>query len=338
MHVWLRSPISQRCQELWRCADLECGAGSRGPCTSTRVWISPLSWCLPVSSPISGHGTSGPPEGVEGLLEVGPNEEITQQEASTPGSTPRNPMKNTSWGCVLCLVAASRNGLCWRRVEAGSLGRAWSCLRVVSIEWGGGLLGTLRKASSFPSKVYSPTCFHLYLHILPKWCSFMVIGEACPLNVPSCPYSFPSETSGVGAGEFSGCGCSVFASPVISLCCWVAKWCPTLCDPVDLQPARLLCPWDFQAGILERAAISFPGCLSDPGIKSSSLALAGGFFTTEPITLLMHFILDGSLSRLWPYNWETAGIHWVYHTDCTPIHVYTHNWKAVSEERKEKSN
>ena len=63
--------------------------------------------------------------------------------------------------------------------------------------------GALRKAASFPRKVYSPTCFHLYLHIFPKWCSFMVIGEACPLNAPSCPYSFPSKAPGVGAGEFS---------------------------------------------------------------------------------------------------------------------------------------
>lgn len=33
--------------------------------------------------------------------------------------------------------------------------------------WVGGD-GTLRKAASFPGKVYSPTYFHLYLHIFPK--------------------------------------------------------------------------------------------------------------------------------------------------------------------------
>ena len=136
--------------------------------------------------------------------------------------------------------------------------------------------GALRKAASFPGKVYSPTYFHLSLHIFPKWCRLMVIGEDCPLNVSSCPYSFPS--CGVGAGEFSGFGCSMFASPVISLCCWVAKWCPALCDPVDSQPARFFCPWDFQAGILEQAAISFPRRLPDPGIKSSSPTLAGGLY------------------------------------------------------------
>ena len=25
----------------------------------------------------------------------------------------------------------------------------------------------------------------------------------------------------------------------------VAQSCPTLCDPMDLQPKKLLCPWDF---------------------------------------------------------------------------------------------
>ena len=28
-------------------------------------------------------------------------------------------------------------------------------------------------------------------------------------------------------------------------CCLVIKSCPTLCDPLDCSPARLLCPWDF---------------------------------------------------------------------------------------------
>ena len=27
-------------------------------------------------------------------------------------------------------------------------------------------------------------------------------------------------------------------------CCLAAKSCSTLCDPMDLQPARLLCPWN----------------------------------------------------------------------------------------------
>ena len=37
-----------------------------------------------------------------------------------------------------------------------------------------------------------------------------------------------------------------------------------------------------QARILEWAAISCPGNLPNPGIESTSPALVGGFFTTEP--------------------------------------------------------
>ena len=33
--------------------------------------------------------------------------------------------------------------------------------------------------------------------------------------------------------------------------------CPTLCDPIDWQPARLHCPWDSPGKTLEWVAISF---------------------------------------------------------------------------------
>ena len=49
--------------------------------------------------------------------------------------------------------------------------------------------------------------------------------------------------------------------------CWLESLCEsevlvaqlwlTLCDPMDLCPARLLCPWDFLARILEWVAIPF---------------------------------------------------------------------------------
>ena len=35
------------------------------------------------------------------------------------------------------------------------------------------------------------------------------------------------------------------ASEINCAACGVAQSCPTLCDPVDLQPARLHCPWGF---------------------------------------------------------------------------------------------
>ena len=48
----------------------------------------------------------------------------------------------------------------------------------------------------------------------------------------------------------------------------------SLHDP--MQPARLLCPWDFPG---ENTS---PGDLSVPGIEPMFPVLPGGFFTTEP--------------------------------------------------------
>ena len=38
-------------------------------------------------------------------------------------------------------------------------------------------------------------------------------------------------------------------------CCLVAESCPALLRPCGLQPARLLCPWDFPARILQKGMI-----------------------------------------------------------------------------------
>ena len=57
-------------------------------------------------------------------------------------------------------------------------------------------------------------------------------------------------------------------------------------DSLQLWPARLLCPWNFpgkNTGVgYHWSGLPFPspGDLPDPGIKSASPALAGGFFTT----------------------------------------------------------
>ena len=45
----------------------------------------------------------------------------------------------------------------------------------------------------------------------------------------------------------------------------------------------------LQARILEWAAISFSRDLPDPGIELVSPALAGGFFTTEPLVKPQNF-------------------------------------------------
>ena len=49
---------------------------------------------------------------------------------------------------------------------------------------------------------------------------------------------------------------------------------------MDLQPASLLCLWDFPGKYIG-APLTSPGVLSDPGIKLTSPALAGIFFNTE---------------------------------------------------------
>ena len=65
--------------------------------------------------------------------------------------------------------------------------------------------------------------------------------------------------------------------------------CPTLCNPIDCSPPGSSVHGILQARILERVTISSsrgssrPEDLPDPGIKPMSPALAGGFFTTEPL-------------------------------------------------------
>ena len=76
---------------------------------------------------------------------------------------------------------------------------------------------------------------------------------------------------------------SIYPKCFICCCCLVAKSCLTLCDPLDLQLTRLLCPWDFpDKRILEWVAIFFSRGSSQPRDWTHLPALAGRFFTTEP--------------------------------------------------------
>ena len=53
--------------------------------------------------------------------------------------------------------------------------------------------------------------------------------------------------------------------------------------PQGLQPARLLCPWHFpRQEYWSGLPFPHPGEPPDPGIKSASPTLAGGFWTTAP--------------------------------------------------------
>ena len=65
-------------------------------------------------------------------------------------------------------------------------------------------------------------------------------------------------------------------------CCLVTESCPTLYDPTDCSPPGSSVHGTLRARILEWVAFPSPGDLPDPGIKPTSPALAGRFFTTEP--------------------------------------------------------
>ena len=81
---------------------------------------------------------------------------------------------------------------------------------------------------------------------------------------------------------------STVSNILLCCCCLVIESCLTLFRPHGLQPARLLCPWTGSSVLCprqkywSRLPFSSPGDLPDPGIKPTSLALAGGFFTSEP--------------------------------------------------------
>ena len=100
-----------------------------------------------------------------------------------------------------------------------------------------------------------------------------------------CPWDSPGKNTEVGCHFLLQCKKVKSESEV-------AQSCPTQ-RRHGLQSTRLLHPCDFQARVLEWVAsafseywsgLQFPslGDLSDPGIKSTSPALAGGFFTTDP--------------------------------------------------------
>ena len=65
--------------------------------------------------------------------------------------------------------------------------------------------------------------------------------------------------------------------------CLVAKSCPTVCNPMDCSP-----PSSSVRGISQQeywSGLPFPSSedLPDPGVEPKSPALAGEFFTSEPL-------------------------------------------------------
>ena len=66
--------------------------------------------------------------------------------------------------------------------------------------------------------------------------------------------------------------------------CSVAQSCLTLCNPIDCSlPGRTPLSLEFsRQGYWSGLPFPTPGDLPNPGIKSASPALTGGFFTTVP--------------------------------------------------------
>ena len=63
------------------------------------------------------------------------------------------------------------------------------------------------------------------------------------------------------------------ARPLYALLCLVAQSCPTLWDPMDCKPSRLLCPWGFSSQeYWSGLPCPPPGDLPNPGIEPKPCA------------------------------------------------------------------
>ena len=77
--------------------------------------------------------------------------------------------------------------------------------------------------------------------------------------------------------------------------CMCAQACPTLCN--HMEPARLLCPWNFPGKILEWVAIS--GDLPHPRTEPTSLASHALAYSLSPYHLESHWNV-GEYNYSWP--------------------------------------
>ena len=102
--------------------------------------------------------------------------------------------------------------------------------------------------------------------------------------------------------------------------CSVAKLCPTLCSPVDYSPPGSSAHGIFQARILEWVAVSFSwGSFQprDEPVSPMSAALAGRFFTTEPLRTPKNNHTHAincypALPKKW--NDQLIQVGWIQHT------------------------
>ena len=94
-----------------------------------------------------------------------------------------------------------------------------------------------------------------------------------------------------------------------------AESCPTLCSLLDCSLSDSSVHGISQARNWNGLPFPSPGDLPDPGIKLTSPALAGRFFTTEPPGMPAHFlaivlkcvclVFSSVLGPILPPNWES---------------------------------
>ena len=80
----------------------------------------------------------------------------------------------------------------------------------------------------------------------------------------------------------------MYIAPCVFVCV-CAQSCLTLCDPLDGSHQAALSMRLSRQGYWSGLPFPTPGNLPNPGIKPTTLALAGRFFTTKTFTLHLVF-------------------------------------------------
>ena len=102
--------------------------------------------------------------------------------------------------------------------------------------------------------------------------------------------SFPRTWQGITSSRkssllvYTKCLFSAFLQYTLCKHAKSFQWCLTLCKPMDCSPPSFSVHGILQVRIPSRSPCPPPGDLPNPGIKPTyltSLALAGGFFTTN---------------------------------------------------------
>ena len=96
------------------------------------------------------------------------------------------------------------------------------------------------------------------------------------------------------------------------LSCWVVS---NSLQLHALQPARLLCPWDFP-GQEQWIGLPFPslGDIPNLGTEPTSPALAGEFFTTAPPEMPLYLFIEPSFRLALAQSFQHLGTQATEHT------------------------